>query len=67
MTDLILEEWREQLKQQLQVDALGIKIGPGKYMERLCYVDATLLLAKTSNEAADMLGVFATALHSFGL
>ena len=67
MTDLILEEWREQVKQNLQVDTLGIKIGPGQYMDCLCYVDDTLLLASTSNEAAAILGVFATALNSFGL
>ena len=36
-------------------------------MDCLCYVDDTLLLARTSNDAAAMMGVFATACHGFGL
>ena len=67
MTDMILTDWRAEVKHKLQVDTLGIKIGPGKYMDCLCYVDDTLLLAKTSTEAAAMLEVFAQALNKFGL
>ena len=48
MIDLILTEWRTEVKRKLEVDALGINTGPGRYMDCLCYVGDTLLLANTS-------------------
>ena len=45
---------------------LGMKVGPGKHMDCLCYVVGTILTARTS-EAADILELFATSLGNFGL
>ena len=67
MTGMILSGWRTEVKNKLQVDILGIKTGPGKYMDCLCYVDDTLLPANTSEEAPYMLEVFAQARNKFGL
>ena len=67
MTDMILTDWRAEVKQKLQLDTLGIKTGPGKYTDCLCYVDDTLLLAKTSAEAAAMLEAFAQSLNDLRL